>query len=249
MLKSEKLIKNIVVNNLKMCYNRRMKEIFEQFNIVLNDNQQEKFEKYLNLLLEYNQKFNITAITERNEIIIKHFIDSLLGKNFVDCGKLIDIGSGGGFPAIPLKIMNENISLTMLEATEKKCGFLKTVASELGLKDVTVICGRAEEFSINPKYRESYDYVSARAVARLNILSEYCMPFSKVGGKFIAFKGSDEKEIEEGKSAIKTLGGEIESVNEFDLDGAKRNIVVIKKIEKTPKQYPRKNGQIRKKPL
>ncbi len=233
-----------------MCYNRAMRKHFESFNVQITDKQIEQFEKYLNLLVEYNQKFNITAITEREEIIVKHFVDSLLALEALDCGKLIDVGSGGGFPAIPLKIMKgDDLILTMLEATQKKCGFLQTVVDELGLKNVKVICGRAEEFSIKNEYRESFDFATARAVARLNILSEYLLPFVKVGGKFIALKGSDKEEIQEGKRAIEILGGNISEVIERDLEGAKRNIVVVEKNKNTPKIYPRKNGQIRKKPL
>ncbi len=226
-----------------------MKELFSKYNIVIDDEKLEKFKRYYELLIFYNEKFNITAITEKEEVYLKHFIDSLFFADFSTDKKLIDIGSGGGFPALPIAIMNKNLKVSLLEATEKKCNFLKEVAKELNLDNVEVICGRAEEYSVKEDFRESFDYATARAVARMNILCEYCMPFVKVGGKFIAFKGSDEEEINEAKSAIKALGGELESILNFNLEDAKRNIAVVKKVKSTDKKYPRKNAIIRKKPL
>ena len=226
-----------------------MKKTFEEFNLSLTFEQAEKFEKYYELLLFYNSKFNITAITERREVIVKHFIDSVLGVDKV-CGKrLIDIGSGGGFPAIPLKIMNDNLSVTLLEATGKKCEFLKTVAKELNFKNVEVINDRAETLAKDPAFRESFDVCSARAVARLNTLSEYCLPFVKIGGCFVAYKGDSKEEVKEAESAVKTLGGKIKEVYEYDLEGAVRTLVTIEKIKSTDKKYPRGNGKERKNPL
>ncbi len=226
-----------------------MKKTFEEFNLSLTFEQAEKFEKYYELLIFYNSKFNITAITERREVIVKHFIDSVLGVDKV-CGKrLIDIGSGGGFPAIPLKIMNDNLSVTLLEATGKKCEFLKTVVKELNLKNVEVINDRAETLAKDPAFRESFDVCSARAVARLNTLSEYCLPFVKIGGCFVAYKGDSKEEVKEAESAVKTLGGKIKEVYEYDLEGAVRTLVTIEKIKSTEKKYPRGNGKERKNPL
>ena len=226
-----------------------MKKTFEEFNLSLTFEQAEKFEKYYELLLFYNSKFNITAITERREVIVKHFIDSVLGVDKV-CGKrLIDIGSGGGFPAIPLKIMNDNLSVTLLEATGKKCEFLKTVVKELNLKNVEVINDRAETLAKDPAFRESFDVCSARAVARLNTLSEYCLPFVKIGGCFVAYKGDSKEEVKEAESAVNTLGGKIKEVYEYDLEGAVRTLVTIEKIKSTNKKYPRGNGKERKNPL
>ena len=222
---------------------------FKSFGFTLNETQLNQFEKYFELLVEYNQKFNITAITERDEVIYKHFIDSALGVEMFKCSKLIDIGSGGGFPAIPLKILLPSLSITLMDATEKKCEFLKIVAKTLNLDNVEVINGRAEEFANDIRFRESFDYCTARAVARLNILSEYCMPFVKKGGSFIAYKGDATDELNEAQNAIKTLGGKVEKVKEFDLLGAKRAIIEIKKVNSTPNNYPRANGRIRKKPL
>lgn len=208
------------------------------------------FELYYNLLIEENAKFNLTAITQRDEVYLKHFIDSAVGAYFISKGSLIDVGSGGGFPAIPLKIINKDIELTMLEATNKKCEFLKVVADKLNLSNVTVINGRAEELGQDNKYREKFDYCTSRAVARLNILAEYCLPFVKVGGKFIVYKALlTDEEILEAKGAITTLGGQITGVNKFILNEQNRAIIEIEKIKNTPNAYPRTNGKIRKKPL
>jgi 16S rRNA (guanine527-N7)-methyltransferase len=226
-----------------------MIEIFSQNGIELDQKKAQLFEKYYDLLVEYNKRFNLTAITERNEVYLKHFVDSALAIEFINGGSLIDIGSGGGFPAIPIKIMNPDIELTMLEATGKKCEFLKTVALELGLDGVTVLNGRAEDLAKDVRYRERFDYCTARAVARLNTLSEYCLPFVKVGGSFIALKGDAEEEIREAENAIKVLGGSIKFSKNYLLSGAKRCIIQIKKIKATDKKYPRGNGKERKNPL
>jgi 16S rRNA (guanine527-N7)-methyltransferase len=226
-----------------------MKEIFLSYGIDLTEKQLKSFEKYYELLIYYNEKFNITAITEREEVIKKHFVDSILGVDKI-CGKThIDIGSGGGFPAIPIKIMKEDINLTLLEATGKKCEFLKTVVKELGLENVTVVNDRAETLAKNPSFRESFDVCTARAVARLNTLCEYCMPFVKVNGVFVSYKGDALEEVKEANSAISILGGKLEQVKEYELDGAKRALITIKKIKNTPIKYPRGNGKERKNPL
>lgn len=226
-----------------------MKKIFNDFGINLTENQLEKFNKYYNLLVEYNNKFNITAITEKKEVCVKHFIDSILATSYFKCGKLLDVGSGGGFPAIPLKIMLDELDVTMLEATGKKCEFLKEVISQLNLKNISVINGRAEDLAKDTLYREKFDYCTARAVARLNTLCEYCMPFVKVNGKFISYKGEASEEILEANNAIKVLGGRLESENNYLLEDAKRCIVVIEKVCSTPLKYPRGNGKERKNPL
>lgn len=226
-----------------------MKRLFEKYEIKITSEQLDKFERYFNLLVEYNNRFNITAITEKKDVYIKHFIDSINNVDNLSEGKLIDIGSGGGFPAIPLKIMNPKLKVCLVEATGKKCEFLTTVIKELELNDINVINGRAEELAFNENYREKFDYCSARAVARLNILSEYCLPFVKLGGIFISLKGDVEKELEESLNAIKTLGGKVENVSIFSLEEAKRSVVYIKKISNTDRKFPRKNGAIKKKPL
>lgn len=226
-----------------------MKNLFIEKNLNLTEEQLKKFEKYYELLVFYNEKFNITAITEKEEVYKKHFVDSLLGVDKFINGKLIDIGSGGGFPAIPLKIYNDSLDVTLVEATGKKCEFLKEVINVLELKGIKVINDRAETLVKKEGFREAFDYCSARAVARLNTLLEYCLPFVKVGGEFIGYKGDATEEIKEAKNAVKMLGGEIHDAEEFDLFGAKRTIISIKKIKPTEKKYPRGNGKERKNPL
>lgn len=229
-----------------------MKNLFASYNIELNDEKKKKFERYSELLKEYNDKFNLTSILEEEQIKIKHFLDSCLYVDkFIHNAEIIEIGSGGGFPSIPNKILREDLNFTLLEATEKKCEFLSVVVKELGLKNVKIINGRAEELGNKKEYREKFDYSIARAVARLNVLAEYCMPFVKVKGKFVAYKGNAEEEIKEAKSAIDILGGKINNVYEFSLpkDEGIRNIIEIEKIKNTPAEYPRLNGKIKKKPL
>ena len=232
-----------------MCYNLPMEKMFEKFGISISQDKLEKFEKYYDILIEYNKRFNLTAITDREEVIIKHFIDSVLGVDKIVGNKLIDIGSGGGFPAIPLRIMRDDLTLVMVESTGKKCEFLKAVVDNLNLTNVTILNGRAEDLAKDPLYREQFDVCTARAVARLNTLCEYCMAFVKKDGYFVSYKGDAEEEILEAKNAIKILGGTLANVSDFDLFGAKRQIVCIKKIKETPSLYPRGNGKERKKPL
>lgn len=226
-----------------------MKNLFIEKNLNLTEEQLKKFEKYYEMLVFYNEKFNITAITEKEEVYKKHFVDSLLGVDKFINGRLIDIGSGGGFPAIPLKIYNDSLDVTLVEATGKKCEFLKEVINALELKGIKVINDRAETLVKKEGFREAFDYCSARAVAKLNTLLEYCLPFVKVGGEFIGYKGDATEEINEAKNAVKVLGGSLGDTKEFDLFGAKRTIISIKKIKPTDKKYPRGNGKERKNPL
>ena len=227
-----------------------MEKLFVEKDINITKKQVDNFLSYYETLVFYNSMFNITAITEKEEVYKKHFIDSVLGLDKIKGNSLLDIGSGGGFPAIPIKIMNENIHLTMMDATLKKCEFLKTVCRELGLENVTVINGRAEEYAFKEGFRESFDHVSARAVARLNILSEYCLPFVKIGGQFISYKsGEIDDEISSSKSAVFLLGGKVKDIIKFELGESGRSFIVINKINGTPKTYPRKAGTPSKKPL
>ena len=226
-----------------------MREIFEKFNISITNEQLNLFDKYYQLLVEYNEKFNITTIIEKQEVYKKHFVDSILGLEEF-CGKtLIDVGSGGGFPAIPIKIMKDDLDVTLLEATGKKCTFLNAVIDGLQLKNIKVINARAEDLAKNPNFREKFSLCSARAVARLNTLCEYCVPFVEIGGKFISYKANAEDEIIEAKNAIKTLGGKIDKVKNYNLEDAMRTLIVIDKISSTDKKYPRGNGKERKNPL
>ncbi|MBR2384002.1 MAG: 16S rRNA (guanine(527)-N(7))-methyltransferase RsmG [Clostridia bacterium] len=229
-----------------------MKDLFFKNGISITDEQLEKFENYRKILLFYNGKFNITTITEKQDVYVKHFLDSVLCKDlFVDNSKVIEIGSGGGFPSIPLKIVRDDLNLTLVESTGKKCIFLKEVIKELNLNNVEVLNGRAEDFGKDKKYREKFDHVTARAVARLNTLCEYCMPFIKVGGSFIALKGNAEEEIKEAQNAVNVLGGKYSLIKEYNLplEEAKRTLIKIEKIKSTPQLYPRGNGKERKQPL
>ncbi len=229
-----------------------MKNLFNSYGITVDDEKISKLQAFGEILREYSAVMSLTTITEGREMWIKHFLDSLLGINLFKKGASVcEIGSGGGFPSIPLKILRDDLSFTLVESTGKKCNYLNSVVKELKLSNVTVICSRAEDLAKNPLFREKFDHSTARAVARLNTLCEYCMPFVKKGGSFIAYKGSDVSEAQEASNAVKILGGKISSVNNFTLpDGAgERNIIVIDKISATPSKYPRGNGKERKDPL
>ena len=226
-----------------------MKNLFEKYHITISENQKEKFDAFYRLISEENEKVNLTAIVNEDDFFIKHVLDSLTVLPFLTGKNMIDVGSGGGFPGIPVAIMREDLNVTLLDATGKKCLFLEKAAKELDLKKVTVLCGRAEELSKSAPHREGYDICTARAVARLNTLTEYCLPFVKVGGVMVAMKGDAEEEIKEAANAIAVLGGKTEEVKTFNLEENKRTIVVIKKEKPTPPKYPRGNGKERKKPL
>ena len=206
----------------------------KEFNIEINEEQIKSFEKYMNLLLEWNEKINLTAITQPDEVKLKHFVDSLTVLKYInDDDKVIDIGTGAGFPGIPLKIMNENTKITLLDSLNKRINFLNIVIETLNLRNIQAIHGRAEEIARNKLYREKYDVAVSRAVANLSTLTEYMLPFVKVGGKCICMKGANvNEELERAQNAIKELGGEIERVDNFYLsdNDNERNIIVIKKI-------------------
>lgn len=225
----------------------------KEFNIEINEEQIKSFEKYMNLLLEWNEKINLTAITQPDEVKLKHFVDSLtVLKHINDDDKVIDIGTGAGFPGIPLKIMNENTKITLLDSLNKRINFLNIVIETLNLRNIQAIHGRAEEIARNKLYREKYDVAVSRAVANLSTLTEYMLPFVKVGGKCICMKGANvNEELERAQNAIKELGGEIERVDNFYLsdNDNERNIIVIKKVKETNSKYPRKAGTPSKEPL
>ncbi|MBP5466851.1 MAG: 16S rRNA (guanine(527)-N(7))-methyltransferase RsmG [Clostridia bacterium] len=225
-----------------------MENIFKEYGFNLSDKQLAAFENYYDLLNFYNTKFNITAITEKAEVYLKHFIDSLLGAKYIE-GSFIDVGTGGGFPAIPVKILKPELKATLLDATGKKCEFLKEVVKKLNFSDAEVVCGRAEELAHDGFYREKFDCATARAVAALPVLYEYCLPFVKKGGKFVAYKGDAEEELLSAEKAVKILGGKTETVEKFNLSGNFRTVAVIRKEEPTDKKFPRTNAKIRKKPL
>lgn len=220
----------------------------------LNEYQLNQLKKYYELLAEWNKKINLTAITDKQGVAVKHFADSLALLNYVDIpqnSSVIDVGTGAGFPGIVLKIARPDINLTLLDSLQKRLTFLENVLSELSL-DATIIHSRAEEGGQNMDLRESFDFSVSRAVARLNILCEYCLPYTRLSGKFIALKGPDaENEIADAKKAIQTLGGKLKNIHSFSLahDGGERTIIEIEKISPTPDKYPRNNGKIKAKPL
>lgn len=218
----------------------------------LSEKQRELLKNFFKILVEENEKINLTSITEEKEVYIKHFEDSLSGAEFFPAGaKVIEIGSGGGFPSIPLKIARDDLNFTLLEATGKKCEYLKKTGEKLGFNGFIVLNGRAEDYGKKPLYREKFDVVTARAVARLNSLAEYCIPFVKVGGFFIAYKGDAEEEIREAEKAIEVLGCEKveEKIFELSENYGKRRVIVYKKVKNTPPEYPRGNGKEKKNPI
>lgn len=229
------------------------KKLAKEINLDIDSSKIAKFYEYMNLLLEWNEKINLTAITEQNDIILKHFIDCLTIKKYLkDNDKIVDIGTGAGFPGIPLAIMSEANKFTLVDSLNKRVNFLNNVKEKIDLKNIEAIHSRAEEFGQNKIYREKYDVAVSRAVANLSVLSEYLLPTVKVGGKVICMKGSQvQDEINEAKYALKELGGVIKLTDEFCLPETdmKRNIIVIEKIKNTPKKYPRKSGTPSKQPL
>lgn len=227
----------------------------EELGLKLNENDLSAFVRYKELLKEWNEKINITSITDDVEIDLKHFLDSLtpLTTNLFNGNKkIIDIGTGGGFPGIPLKILNRELDIVLLDSLNKRIGFLNEVIEVLGLNNIIAMHGRAEELSIKPLYREQFDICISRAVASLNTLSEYCIPFVKVGGHFISMKGPDVvEELRESKNAIKLLGGEIVDTKLINLPQSDiiHSLIIIEKIKETPTKYPRGRGKPKKNPL
>lgn len=231
-----------------------IKSAVADYKIQLTAIQLEQLEKYFKLLVEWNEKINLTAITDEQGVAVKHFADSLALFNYVDIPEnstLIDVGTGAGFPGIVLKIARPDIKLTLLDSLQKRLIFLDTVLSVLSL-DAKLIHSRAEDGGQNIDLRENFDFVVSRAVARLNVLAEYCLPYARLSGSFVAMKGPDaENEIADARKAIQTLGGKIKKINSFSLllDGGERTIIEIEKIAPTPDKYPRSYGKIKAKPL
>lgn len=224
-----------------------------QLGIEITDIQALQFEKYYNLIIKWNSKINLTRITRPCEVAVKHFADSLTILkycNIKENAKIIDVGTGAGFPGIPLKIVRPDIRLTLLDSLNKRLVFLSDVCKQLSI-EAEIIHSRAEEEGNDPQFREKFDFAVSRAVARLNTLSEYCIPFVKVDGKFVSMKGPDLKEeLKDAENAISFLGGKREKIIEFSLpDDIQRTIAVIRKIKATPKGYPRHGSKIKSKPL
>lgn len=224
--------------------------------IILSEKQLKQFDIYFQTLVEWNEKMNLTAITERSEVYLKHFYDSITAGFYFDpfqsSATLCDVGAGAGFPSIPLKIVFPSLKVTIVDSLKKRILFLEHLSKELELEDVSFVHDRAETFGQNKDYRESFDIVTARAVARLSVLSELCLPLVKVGGSFVAMKAASAKEeLETSQKALSILGGVVAASHSFDLpiEKSERNIIIISKEKQTPKKYPRKPGTPNKEPI
>lgn len=231
-----------------------LQNYIKDYKITLTENQYEQFQKYFELLAEWNEKMNLTAITDESGVALKHFADSLSLLNFVDIpqnSSLADVGTGAGFPGVVLKIARPDIKLTLIDNLNKRLVFLGEVCAQLGI-EAELIHSRAEDGARDEKLRESFDFAVSRAVARMNVLSEYCLPYVKVGGAFCAMKGAQaNEEFKESLNAINTLGGKIENKYFFELpeNGGERAIAVVRKVKNTPQKYPRQSGKIKAKAL
>lgn len=231
----------------------------EELSLTLSKEQKEQFLKYYEYLVEKNKVMNLTAITEYEEVVVKHFLDSLaivkspvFEKENLTNKRLLDMGTGAGFPGIPLKIVFPDLSIVLLDSLNKRIGFLKEVIAMLGLNKISAIHGRAEDFAKQKDYREGFDYVVSRAVANLSTLSEYCIPYVKQGGFFISYKSAKlDEELPKAQKAIQILGGQLKDRVSFSLFGTdmERSFAIVKKIKPTPKKYPRKAGLPAKEPL
>ena len=227
----------------------------QAFGVTLTEKQIEQFEKYYELLVEWTKVMNLTGITEFDEVMQKHFVDSAAAAKYVEMEKvnsLIDVGTGAGFPGIPLKILYPHLQVTLLDSLNKRIKFLEEVVDNLGLTGIETVHGRAEDAAKKAEYREQFDLSVSRAVANLASLTEYCLPFVKVGGKFVSYKSvSVDEEITQSKKAVYVLGGEIGKVEKFNLPESdmERALVIIEKKRSTPKKYPRKAGMPTKEPL
>lgn len=234
-----------------MIDKNRFTALCEKNEITLDEAAVERFDAFASLLVEWNKKMNLTAITEPQEIEIKHFLDCLLVQKYFDFSTVktaVDIGAGAGFPSVPLLICNENLEFTLVDSLNKRLDFLSVVCKELGI-NANLVHSRAEELGQNKDYRESFDLALARAVAPMNVLSEYCLPFVKPGGSFVALKGSND-DVSPAQSSIQILGGELIDTVSYKLNNEDiRTLAIVKKISQTPTQYPRKPKKISTKPL
>lgn len=232
-----------------------MRQVLQQWNLELTEEKEKQFQMFYDMLVEKNKVMNLTAITEFDEVVEKHFLDNLSLIQVMDLNqpiKVLDLGTGAGFPGIPLKIMFPELKITLMDSLNKRILFLNEVVDALNLKDVETVHARAEELARNKDYRESYDLCVSRAVANLSTLSEYCLPFVSLGGKFIPYKSGDvDEEVNQAKKAVFLLGGKIEDVVKFDLPESDihRSFVIIHKEKGTAKAYPRKAGTPSKSPL
>jgi len=230
------------------------KELLQSIQIYLTEKQFDQFIKYYEMLVEKNKVMNLTAITEWDEVVLKHFVDSLTVAKYYEIKdqRVVDLGTGAGFPGIPLKIAFPELKIVLVDSLNKRIKFLQEVIDTLKLEKIEAVHGRAEDIGRSPEYREGFDLCVSRAVANLSTLSEYCLPLVKVNGRFISYKaGHMEEELERSKQAIYRLGGKIEGVQPFELPGSDihRNFIIVKKENKTPKVYPRAAGKPSKEPL
>lgn len=234
-------------------FKEKLKENAEIIGVTLDDTMLEQFYNYKNLVVEWNEKINLTAITDDLEFAVKHFVDSLTINKYIEQGKtIIDIGTGAGFPGIPVKILNKENKVVLFDSLNKRLKVLEDIIEKIGINNIETLHGRAEETFKNKNHREKYDIATSRAVAALNVLVELMLPAVKVGGICICMKGNNaDVEIEEAKKAIKELGGEIIKVEKITLPelNLERNIVIIKKVKQTPNKYPRKPGTPQKEPI
>ena len=232
-----------------------LQEAFAAAGFPLSAVQAQQFEQYYTILLDWNQRMNLTAIEDAEDVVYKHFLDSVLTLQVTGplAGKqLIDVGTGAGFPGVALKIMTPTLELCLFDSLQKRIHFLEHLCGQLALKDVRTLHGRAEEFGQNAAYRETFDLATARAVAKLPVLAELCLPFVRVGGQFVALKGPElEQELAESQRALETLGGRLGEIKNIQLAHGQyeRNLVVVEKIRPTPKKYPRRAGTPQKAPL
>lgn len=228
---------------------KSIKKIFLDSKIEISEIQEKQFEIYYNFLISENEKYNLTAITNYEDVIKKHFIDSVIPYKLIDKNaKIIDVGTGAGFPGVPLKILRPDLDVTLIDSLNKRINFLNQLIEKLQLKNIRAYHFRAEDFCV--KNREKFDYSMSRAVARTNTLSEYLLPFIKKGGYALFYKSQDiEEELKEGEKAIKILGGKLQKIENFDIDGNKRSIVFVKKISNTPAVYPRGKNLPKTKPI
>lgn len=231
------------------------RQLLKEKGIELSEKQLEQFDTYYRVLVEWNEKMNLTAITDKEEVYLKHFYDSIAAAFYFDFTKplsICDVGAGAGFPSIPLKICFPHLEVTIVDSLNKRISFLNHLASELNLSNVAFHHDRAELFGKNPRFRERYDLVTARAVARLSVLSELCLPLAKLGGHFIAMKGPNfDQEMSDAEKAVKVVGGELKKIHTFLLpqEDSERNIAIFNKTLKTNKKYPRKPGVPNKTPI
>ncbi len=236
-----------------MSFEEKLKNEMLKIGIELNELQIAQFLKYEKLLLEWNEKINLTSIVDEDEIILKHFVDSsIISKYVKNEDRVADIGTGAGFPGIPLKIVKQQNNVFLIDSLNKRINFLQTVINELKMKNITAIHSRAEEIGHNVEYRQKFDIVTSRAVAKLNVLLEYMLPLTKVGGTCICLKGPNIKEeLEEAKKCIEILGGKLEKIENFNLPDSdiERNLIFIKCVKQLPNKYPRKPGTPASSPL